>query len=177
MPTDPAAAGADRSSAQPEPPPRRGLALVQIPLGLMLLVGVVLNLANVFSRYVLGAAIFWTEEVLVLITIWGVFLGAVAVAWNGEHLAMDLFASRLGTRARRVLNAVIAAAMVALCLFVAAQSWQIVSLFVRTDAVSAGAQIPKVIPHAALLLGFSLTALVVVVRIRRYLDAGLGERR
>ena len=153
---------------------RRGLLALQIPLGLLMLVGVALNLANVFSRYVLGSAIFWTEEVLVMITIWGVFLGAVAVAWNGEHLAMDLFAARLGPRARRALNALIAATLILVCGFVALQSWEIVGRFARTDAVRAGAQIPKVIPHSALLLGFSLTALAVVVRIRRYLRAGTG---
>ena len=36
------------------------------------------------------------------------------------------------------------------------------------EAVSAGAQIPKVIPHSALLIGFSLSALAVVLRWRRW---------
>jgi TRAP-type transport system small permease protein len=143
-------------------------------LGVLMLVAVLLNFINVFSRYVLGSPIFWTEEVLVMITIWGVFLGAVVATWNGEHLAMDLFSSRLRGPARRVLNASIATATIAVCSFVAYQSYQIVLLFAVTEAVSVGAEIPKVIPHSALLLGFGLSALAVVLRIRSYLD---GEFR
>jgi TRAP-type C4-dicarboxylate transport system permease small subunit len=138
-------------------------------LGLLMLVGVALNFANVFGRYVLGSPIFWAEEVLVLLTIWGVFIGLVVVAWNGEHLAMDLFSSRLTGWPKRLLNGTIAATMVVVCGFVAVQSWTIVSLFLATEAVSVGAQIPKAIPHGALLVGFGLTALAVVVRIRVYL--------
>lgn len=167
---------ADPAAVEAKPPrgpvARAGLTI----LGVLMLAGVALNLANVFSRYVLGAAIFWTEEVLVGMTIWGVFLGAALVAWNGEHLAMDLFSARLKGRARQVLNGIIALAMVLVCGFVASQSYKIVKLFAETEAVSAGAQIPKVIPHSALLVGFTLIALAVVLRIRRYINAGREDR-
>ncbi|UCE31606.1 MAG: TRAP transporter small permease, partial [Burkholderiales bacterium] len=147
-----------------------------VVLGLLMLAGVALNFVAVFSRYVLGSAIFWTEEVLVLITIWGVFIGCVAIAWKGEHLSMDLFSSKLRGLPKRVLRGATAATLVATSAFVAWQSWQIVALFVATDAVSAGARIPKVIPHSALLAGFGLMALVVIVRIRAYLSGDFGGR-
>lgn len=153
----------------------RGLiAALNRALGVLMLVGVALNFVGVFSRYALGSAIFWTEEVLVLITIWGVFVGSVVIAWHGEHLSMDLFSARLQGWPKLLLKAAIAATTVLVSAFVAWQSWQIVSLFAATDAVSAGARIPKIIPHSALLVGFSLTAVVVLVRIRAYLG---GEFR
>jgi TRAP-type C4-dicarboxylate transport system permease small subunit len=138
--------------------------------------GVALNAANVFSRYVLGSAIFWTEEVLVVITIWGVFLGVAGVAWKGEHLSMDLFSARLRGPARTLVNGLTALCLVAVCGFVAWQSWSIVGMHAQMGSVSPGAQIPRVIPHAALALGFSLTALVVAWRIRLYLRGAPGER-
>lgn len=141
---------------------------LELSLGVLMLLGVALNLANVFGRYALGAPIFWAEEVLVGFTVWGVFLGAVLVAWRGEHLAMDLFSARVRGTPRHLLNALVAVATIVVCGFVALQSWKIVTLFVQTDAVSAGAQIPKAIPHSALLVGFGLTALAVVLRIRAY---------
>jgi C4-dicarboxylate transporter DctQ subunit len=148
---------------------------IDVCLGLLMLAGVALNFANVFGRYALGAPIFWAEEVLVALTVWGVFLGAVLIAWRGEHLAMDLFSARLAGMPRRVLNGVIALAMVLVCGYVAMQSWRIVELFVQTEAVSAGAGIPKAIPHSALLAGFALVAVAVIVRIRAYVTGRFEE--
>lgn len=148
---------------------------LRLVLGLLMLVAVALNFANVFSRYILGSPIFWTEEVLVVITIWGVFLGMVVVAWNGEHLAMDLFTSSLRGPARVVLNSAIVATTVVVSAFVAWQSYLIVLLFAATEAVSVGAEIPKVIPHSALLAGFGLTAVAVVLRIRAYLHGDFRQ--
>jgi TRAP-type C4-dicarboxylate transport system permease small subunit len=168
--------------AAPEPPPPAGegegaaLRVLYGVLGLVMLIGVALNLANVIGRYVFGSPIFWAEEVLVGITIWGVFVGAAVVCWRGDHLAMDLFSARIGGRARIVLNAVIALSLIVVCGFVAWQSWTIVRLFHETEAVSAGAGIPKVIPHSALLIGFVLSALAVLVRWRVWVLGRAGDK-
>jgi TRAP-type C4-dicarboxylate transport system permease small subunit len=138
-------------------------------LGALMLVGIALNFANVVSRHVFGQAIFWTEEILVYLVIWGVFLGMAAIAFRGEHLNMDLFSSAIPSRWRPVHRAAVAAAMLAVCVFVAAQSWQIVVLFTQGGQVSLAAGVPKAIPHAALLVGFALTAAAILVRLRSYL--------
>lgn len=136
--------------------------------------GVGLNLANVIGRYVFGKPIFWAEEVLVGVVIWGVFFGAAVVSWRGDHLNMDLCSSWLGRRGRLLVNAFIAACMVFICLYVAWHSWTIVQMFHQTEAVSAGAQIPKVIPHAALTVGFLLSAVAVLLRWRVWLFGHAG---
>lgn len=175
---------ADHAPVAPPPgqdasPPSRqegqGLRWVYVLLGVVMLCGVALNLANVIGRYALGKPIFWAEEVLVGMVIWGVFFGAAVVSWRGDHLNMDLFYARLGPRMLRAVNALIAAVMVGVCLFVAWQSMTIVKMFHETGAVSAGAQIPKVIPHAALMIGFSLSAVAVLVRWRRWLMGRNGS--
>lgn len=139
-------------------------------LGALILAGIAINFAGVVSRYAFGKAIFWSEEVLVFMTIWGVFVGLAAIAYRGEHLNMDLFYTRIDGIWKLLLNALIALTVLACCGFMVAQSWQIVSLFAQTGQVSITAGIPKAIPHAALLVGFLLTALAVVVRIRAYLS-------
>lgn len=166
-PSEPPASGQDGVSS----PGREGQGLRRLyaVLGVVMLGGVALNLANVIGRYALGKPIFWAEEVLVGMVIWGVFFGAAVVSWRGDHLNMDLFYARLGRRMLLAVNLLIAAVMVGVCLFVAWQSWTIVKMFYETGAVSAGAQIPKVIPHAALMIGFFLSALAVLVRWRRWL--------
>jgi TRAP-type C4-dicarboxylate transport system permease small subunit len=152
-----------------------GLRWLYIVLGVVMLAGVALNLTNVIGRYAVGKPIFWAEEVLVGMVIWGVFFGAAVVSWRGDHLNMDLFYARLGRNSRFVINCFISSVMVGICLFVAWQSWTILQMFYQTDAVSAGAQIPKIIPHSALLVGFLLSALAVIVRWRRWLTEPHGS--
>jgi TRAP-type C4-dicarboxylate transport system permease small subunit len=137
-------------------------------LGSIMLAGVLINVVNVISRYAFGNAIFWVEEVLVFLTIWGVFIGMAAVAYDGAHLNMDLFQGLLRGKARAALNLVVALTIVACCAFAAWQSYTIVALFIAGGQVTLAAQIPKSIPQAALAVGFTLTAIAVLVRLRAY---------
>lgn len=148
-------------------------AFVTLPnwiLGTLMLLGIAINFANVIGRYVFGYAFFWAEETMVFITIWGVFIGLAAITYNGDHLSMDLFSAAIRGHWRAVVNGLTVVAMVACCLFVVMQSYQVVTLFAHARQVSVSAGIPKAIPHAAILAGFALAALAVVVRIRSYLS-------
>jgi TRAP-type C4-dicarboxylate transport system permease small subunit len=144
----------------------------RVLIGVLMLLDVALNGANVVGRYFFGSPIFWAEEVMVHLTIWGVFIGIVAVAYQQEHLSMDLFASRLTGRAQRALQLLVVAALVVCCIFTARQSWTIVRMFADTGAVTNAAGIPKVIPHAALLIGFAMTAVAAVLGLRARLRSG-----
>jgi TRAP-type C4-dicarboxylate transport system permease small subunit len=146
-------------------------AFVTLPgwiLGALMLAGVAIGFANVVSRYLFGYALFWAEEVMVFITIWGVFVGMAAIAYNGDHLRMDLFSARIGGAWGLALNGLMTLVLLASCVFALAQSYSVVALFVQTGSVSVSAGVPKAIPHAALAVGFALTILAVVVRIRSY---------
>jgi TRAP-type C4-dicarboxylate transport system permease small subunit len=146
-------------------------AFVTLPswiLGVLMLAGIAIGFANVVSRYVFGHALFWAEEVMVFLTIWGVFVGMAAIAYNGDHLRMDLFSARIGGRWRVTLGGLMTLVLLASCAFALTQSFRVVALFVQTGSVSVSAGVPKAIPHAALAAGFALTILAVVVRIRSY---------
>ena len=138
-------------------------------LGCLMLVGVALSFANVVARYVFGYAIYWAEEVLVFIAIWGVFIGMAAATYERAHLNMDLFSNNISGRVKLVLNAAMTVALLACCGFMLVQSWQVVSLFYQGGSVSVSAGVPKWIPHSAVLAGFALTAIAVLVRLRFYL--------
>ncbi len=147
-------------------------AFVTLPewiLGTLMLVGVAITFANVIGRYVFGVAIYWAEEILVFLLVWGVFVGLVAVTYKGDYLSMDLFSSRLSGRPRRVLSALIAVTLVVCCAYVATRSWRVVLLFIANDQRTVSAQIPKAIPHAALVVGFSVVPIVVLIRWRAWL--------
>ena len=74
-------------------------------LGTLISIGVVINVANVAGRYLFNAPIIWAEEILVFIMIGCVFLGAILVTWEGQHIRMDLFSTRVGRPWRRIILA------------------------------------------------------------------------
>lgn len=148
------------------------LLFVRLPwlvMGSLMLAGVAICFANVVSRYLFGHAFFWAEEVMVFLTIWGVFIGVAAAAYDRAHLNMDLFSQSLKGTAARVLNAAAALTLLGCCAFMLVQSWQVVQLFYQGGVVSVSAGVPKWMAHAALPAGFALTALAVLVRLRLYL--------
>jgi len=145
------------------------VTLMHWALGGLMLAGVAISFANVVARYVFGNALFWAEEVLVFMMIWGVLLGTASAAYQREHLDMDLVSGSLSHRWTIALNAAMVLVLLACCAFMVWQSWQVVYLFFTSGAVSVAAGVPKWIAHSALLAGFTLTALAVLVRLRLYL--------
>jgi TRAP-type C4-dicarboxylate transport system permease small subunit len=153
-----------------------GVALVlfvKLPyliIGTLLLVAIAINFANVIGRYVFGTAIFWTEEVLVFIVVWSVFVAAASTAYRGGHLCMDLFSARFQHPWKELINGAVAGLFIACGVFAVVQSYQVVSLHIRTGAVSLAAGAPLTIPHSALLVGFVLMVLAVIYRVRAYVN-------
>jgi len=163
--------GADADTRSDHPLAR--LAFVTLPewiLGCLMLTGVAINIANVIGRYLFGYAFFWAEEIMVFITIWGVFIAVAAITYKGDYLNMDLFSRALKGRARAILNSVIAIVLLACCGFMIAQSYKVVTMLAQAGQVTVSAGIPKAIPHAALLTGFVLTVLAIIVRIRSFFN-------
>ncbi len=136
----------------------------------LILVGIAINFANVVSRHVFSAAIFWAEEILVFLVIWFVSIAVAAVTYQGAHLKMDLLSTRITSPWKEIINAAMIACFVIFCALVVTQSFEVVSAFRRTGMVSITASIPLVIPHAALLIGFTLMVLAVIFRIRSHLS-------
>ncbi|MBS9402454.1 TRAP transporter small permease [Halomonas sp. TRM85114] len=72
-------------------------------IGVLLLAGVLLMLvAAVAMRDVLGLGLPWTEEMASMLAIYAVGVGSLSAWVRGEHLAVDLFSHRLPKLARAV---------------------------------------------------------------------------
>jgi TRAP-type C4-dicarboxylate transport system permease small subunit len=144
------------------------LLLHRVPLtlaALLLLIAIAINFANVVARYVFLAAFYWAEEMMVYLSIWSIFLAAAAVAYDGRHLTMDLVFARLPLLWRRALQAFVAAVCFATFSLMAWQSLEVVRLLAKNDQRSIAVDMPMVVPHAALLVGFALCAAAVVCRL------------
>jgi TRAP-type C4-dicarboxylate transport system permease small subunit len=138
--------------------------------GILFLVAAALNIINVIARYVFSNPIFWAEEILTFIIIWGVFLVAGSITYRGGHLNMDLIYSKMTPGWKRAVNIAIAVTLIACTVYTAVQSWKVVMLHYRNHGVTAGTDIPLVFPHLAVLFGFSFMALAAMVRIRSYIS-------
>ena len=96
-----------------EKKPKKALDLAwpfRIIVGLMFGTIVVLTIAQVFFRFVLGAPLIWSEELARLLLVWVTFIGAAVVCWDGRHLNVDVVFLKLPGKFRqfvRNLNAAI----------------------------------------------------------------------
>lgn len=136
--------------------------------GVLILIAIGINFANVISRYLFNFALFWAEEIMIFLVVWCVFIGAASVAFNGENLKMDLLSARFTPRLRVVVNSVTTLALIGFVGFAAWQSAIVMRLFAEGGSVSVTASVPMVIPHSALFIGLVLMVLAVVFRWRAY---------
>ncbi len=139
----------------------------RMAIGVILLLAIAINAANIIGRYVFLAPLPWAEEVLSFLVIWGVAFGASAVTYERRHLAMDLFSETFPPRLRRLLDALVLATMIGLCGFACLQAWTIVGIMARNGQVSITAGVPMTIPYFAFVVGFGLITVAAAIEALR----------
>ncbi|MGF7159337.1 C4-dicarboxylate transporter DctQ subunit [Rhodoligotrophos appendicifer] len=132
-----------------------------------MLVGIGVNFANVVGRYVFAAPFTWAEDFLVYANIWLVFLGAALISFQDRHLSMDLLRSRLSGRKEGVLSLVILVVSLVTCGIVTWISAQFVLRVYKMGQESISLEVPMYLFHSAVLVGFSLISLALVVHLVR----------
>ena len=152
------------------------VSVPRFALGTLISIGVVINVANVAGRYLFNAPIIWAEEILVIIMISCVFLGAILVTWEGQHIRMDMVSTRLGKPWRRIVLALDALVFALVCLFVIRHSWLFVRLLYDTGQQTAVARLPAWLAHGVILAGFTGMLLVLLVRLHNYLTGEFGDK-
>jgi TRAP-type transport system small permease protein len=92
---------------------------------LPLFVLVVITIAAVFMRYVVGAPLQWTEEVSGLLMIWIVMMGGVAAEREDQHLTIPLLPEALPRRIGLAMNIVVSAFSIVVLLYMAWLAWDL----------------------------------------------------
>jgi TRAP-type C4-dicarboxylate transport system permease small subunit len=99
------------TSVSPSPPPlivRGYLMTVRVLAGMCMALIVVIMIAQVFARYVLGDSLIWAEELCRYLLIWQTFLVLGLAYQRGEFVTLDFVPMHLPPRGRWVLSAVMA---------------------------------------------------------------------
>lgn len=116
---------------------------------------VVINLLQVFFRYVVVAPLGWTEEAMRYSVVWITFLVAGAALFRGEQMILDMFGDSLPPKLRRIQAILILLAVSAFCLILVVYGWP---LALRNAAQhSPTAEIPMIIPYISVVVGGILT--------------------
>ncbi len=69
-----------------------------------LVVIILITVAGVFMRYVVGDPFKWTEEVSKALVVWFTFLGASTLMRSDEHISIDVLVRRLPPRLRYAMR-------------------------------------------------------------------------
>lgn len=117
-----------------------------------LLVAVILmNLAQVFFRYVLVDPISWTEETMRYSTTWMVMLAAAPAFLHREHMEISLFDRVDSPLVRRVVNLIMYACVAGFCVLLIWQGFP--AAIDNMRQVSPAVRIPMTIPYLAVPVG------------------------
>jgi TRAP-type C4-dicarboxylate transport system permease small subunit len=151
------------------------LTVPRIIIGAAILASIAINFANIVGRYVFLSPIIWAEEIMIYINVWCVFIGCILVTWDGRHLKMDLFSVMLKSPWKQVVNTIAVVGFILVCIFVVLQSWTVSGMMARLEQRSVVAEIPMVVPHSAVLLGFGAMVVVLLFRVRSYIMGAFGS--
>jgi TRAP-type C4-dicarboxylate transport system permease small subunit len=86
----------------------------------------------------------------------------------GRHIRMDVIVSMLPPRFRAAFELFSELVTIATCVLVAIFAWPVMTMLTELDQRSASANIPLVIPQAAVPVGLLLMALLIAVRLALY---------
>lgn len=128
--------------------------------GLLMLAIVVVNLLQVFYRYVLVEPLGWTEEAMRYSVVWMTFLVAGAVLFRGEQLSIDVLGGLLPRPLRRLQSVLVLLSIAGFCLLLVAYGWP--QAMRNVNQVSPSAQIPMVVPYLSVVVGGVLMFLKAV---------------
>ncbi|MBC7281075.1 TRAP transporter small permease [Hoeflea sp.] len=149
--------------------------LIGILLGLGLLAMVFVNVANAAGRYSGLFGLVGADELLVYGMIWIVMLGAILAARDRDHLSINLLPSAMKGRPAAALQVAIDVATVTVSAFIAWHSFNFIERIAGLNQSSMGLGIPMIVPHSAILVGFTgiaaVTALLTIVDIARFARA------
>lgn len=138
-------------------------------LSFLLAAIVIVLLAQVLFRYVLGNPLVGSEDAAKLATIWMVFLGAGLAVRDRLHIKIDYFVDKLPPRWQRVID--VATDAVEL-IFIGIVLYQCIDLFdMQRGMKSVGLNIDVTYFSAALPAGFLLMAIYMIRQIMGKNDA------
>jgi len=144
----------------------RGLiSFLRVVTGVLLVLSIALNFANVIGRYFFNASIFWAEEIMLYLMVGCVFLGNGIVAWSGRQIRMDVIVAMMPEKVRHALHIIAELVLIVTALLIITFSFPVVRDLFNFDQRSQSAELQLYIPQSMVPIGLGIMALMVIVRL------------
>ncbi|MEI4474112.1 TRAP transporter small permease [Frigidibacter sp. MR17.24] len=132
----------------------------EISIGVALMSSMTIILAiQVFMRYVMGASLYWSEELARYIFIWLIYLGISYSARQMTHIKVDAALGLFPLKLRPWVVFLGDMLFLGFALFIVWTSWTVVQRQMMLGQTSTAMQIPMWFVYSAPLVGFALTAI------------------
>lgn len=130
-----------------------------------LLTIVALNGVNIVLRYFFFAAFSWAEEAMLFLMIFGVYAGAISVAWHQAHIRIDAFLNLAPPAYRRALDIAGTIVLAVILVPVLLASYRVTSMLFEFDQRSDAMHLPMWIPQSVVPAAMLLIVLMSLLRI------------
>ncbi|HEY6234284.1 MAG TPA: TRAP transporter small permease, partial [Candidatus Elarobacter sp.] len=142
----------------------RAIGAVVEPLAaLLVVVEIAILSAGVFTRYVLGNPLVWSDELATIVFLWLAMLGAVVAYRRGEHIALSVLVRRSPERVRAVLEAI---ASVVAAIFVIELIPATLKFFQQEQIdLTPALNIPRSYEVLAIIVCLSLILIIALLRL------------
>lgn len=134
--------------------------MTEIVAAVLLVAVIVMNLAQVFYRYVLVDPLSWSEETMRYSTTWMVMLAGSSALFRGEHMVISLFDNVQSSKIRNVIRLLVLACIGAFCVLLMWEGFPAAMDNMRQ--VSPATRIPMTIPYMAVPVGATLMLIKVL---------------
>jgi TRAP-type C4-dicarboxylate transport system permease small subunit len=144
---------------------RHGANHVQVVMMATMFVSFILQ---IFFRYVVNKPVAWTDEICVIMWIWGILWGASFVTRNREDIRFDVLTSHVSRPVKRGLTVAASAAVVVILLISLPSAWSYISFMKVEDSPALGIRMDHY---------FSIYMAFVVAMVVRHLYIGVEALR
>lgn len=147
---------------------KKFLSEFEIYLGAILFATMtVLLFVQVVSRYVLGHAITWTEELCTIFFVWMVYLGCASAVTRRKHICIDAFVSVVPFKVRKVLLIIDDLIFAAFSIYIIFPMATITKSYLAKNAVSSILRFPKALSFGMMPICFILIVIRIIPDIIR----------
>lgn len=141
--------------------------------GVLLIAVVVINVTQIFYRYILIDPLSWAQEAMRYATIWMVMLASAPALLRNEHMAMSLLDGTRSPTLRRLGRLVVHLCVAGLCVALIIWGWPVALENLRQ--LSPAIRLPMTVPYLAIPVGAALlliNTLCLLVLPAELLDDG-----
>ena len=134
--------------------------MTEIVAAILLIAVILMNLAQVFYRYVLVDPLSWSEETMRYSTTWMVMLAGSSALFRGEHMVISLFDNIQYPKIRNFFRLLVLACIGGFCILLMWEGFP--AAIDNMRQVSPATRIPMTIPYMAIPVGATLMLIKVL---------------